>query len=145
MKTEQLIHKTTLVAIGLLLGFLLGCGERSYEVQIPASTVWVSTGIEISEGSTVLIEAIGSISPNGKIYTDADGSTNANWIRDFNVYPEINHCALIARIGAGGRVHQIGVSREIKASEEGVLLLGINDKHPVNNVGVLDVTIRIQR
>ncbi len=59
------------------------------------------------------------------------------------MYPEINHCALIARIGAGGRVRHVGVSKKITATEEGVLLLGINDKHPDNNVGTLDVTVTV--
>lgn len=131
----------------LPLFLALSCDNTppSYRVQVPASEVWTPTGIEVPDNSRILIEAIGAISPNGQEYVDANGSSDSFWNRNYNVYGNINHCALIARIGAGGEVQFVGVSRTLDVAKGGILILGINDNNPVNNTGILDVSVQFVR
>jgi len=131
-------------AIPLALLVMLSCDKTppTHQIQVPASTVWTKTGIEIPDNSRILIEGIGAISPNGQTYVDANGSRDAYWNRNYNLYRGINHCALMARIGAGGHVHFVGVSRALEVAKGGTLVLGFNDSNPANNTGSLDVSVR---
>lgn len=141
MQTKLLWART---AIPFALLMVLSCDQapRSYRVQVPASAVWTSTGIVIADNSRIVIEAIGAISPNGETYVDANGSSDEYWNRNYNLYRDINHCALIARIGAGGDVEFVGVSRTLEVAKGGPLILGFNDSNPVNNQGSLDVSVQ---
>ena len=131
----------------ILAAFVVVCCARRtppiHKFQILASTVWTRTNLVIPDKRMIRIEAIGAISPNGHTYVDANGSRDEDWNRYYNLYPGINHCALIARIGPGGEVRFVGVSQTIKVLNGGELLLGINDKDPDNNKGTFDVSVEI--
>src|SRR5262245_44694561 len=120
------------VIVGVLALLLIGLAVVSsttkkttlHNFQVLASEVWTRTSLEIPDDSTIKIEAKGTISPNrGTTYIDASGSTDENWVKNYNLYPEINHCALIAKIGPGGKVHFMGVSQTIQVEEGGELIL----------------------
>jgi len=135
---------THLISLFVMVSLFVGCGpQRHYELEIDSSVPWTMTDIMIPSGSQLTIEAYGAISPNGSEYVDADGSSDEDWNRNYNMYPRINHCSLIARIGAGGEVFAVGVSNKKYISEGGRLLLGINDNNPENNEGTLKVIVQI--
>ncbi len=142
MKRRDLAGALTVFTVCFLMA---GCGARTHTLELPATAVWQSTDIEIPDDSSVLIEAVGTISPNGHVHVDANGTDREDWIEKHNMHEEMNHCALVAKIGAGGDAMLIGVSKEIEVSKGGVLILGINDSHPENNEGSLNVTVTIRK
>ena len=119
--------------------------EADYAVlDVPATQTWSDTGIAVSAGELIEIDASGTITfragdavgPNGFGPDEHD---------QHNELPCTNHAALIGRIGTDGSPFPVGDQRLVVAPSSGRLFLGVNDRDVGNNGGAfaLRVTTRV--
>jgi hypothetical protein len=130
---------------------------KSYPVEVPATTMWLDTKIDLLAGAQVQFTATGSATypadPNNAKSKDqtftADGLPRS--FRDLiHQYPaaDSGHGALIGRIGAdadGGQPFAIGASQKIDIPVPGRLFIGINQgtKEAAAAMGSFHVTIAV--
>ena len=137
----------------LVVGFVaVGGGGDDVATSAPVSVVvpgteqWTDTGIDLSIGDGVLIEADGAINPASAIPLHGpDGVPDRPDARQFNVegVEEANHNSLIGRIGEAGAPFLVGSQLLFEADTEGRLFLGINDTGVGNNAGEFTATITV--
>ena len=116
-------------------------------VVVPSTEQWTDTGIDLSIGDTVLIEADGAVTPTRNPVIplhDPNGHPDPT-ARQYNVegLEEANHNSLIGRIGEAGAPFLVGSQLLTKADTEGRLFLGINDINVLNNSGEFTATITV--
>ena len=116
-------------------------------VLVPGTEQWTDTGISLSIGDTVSIEADGTMTPD--VYNEAlygpDGVPDRPSVRIYNVegLEEQNHNSLIGRIGEVGAPFPVGSQLQFIVDTEGRLFLGINDTDVANNAGVFTVMVTV--
>lgn len=116
-------------------------------VVVPGTEQWTDTGIDLSIGDTVSIEADGAASPD--VYNEGlygpDGVPDRPSALIYNVegLEEENHNSLIGRIGEVGPPFQVGSELQFIVDTEGRLFLGINDTDVANNAGVFTAAITV--
>lgn len=114
--------------------------------QVPGDTVWLDTGLTVTAGDRIEIQA------GGQIVYRKDGSTcgpagapgtgKGFW----KPLPSANTGALIGRLGSSAYQYiVIGTGGAWIAGRDGQLFLGINDDNSFDNKGVFQVTITIGR
>jgi len=110
---------------------------KSYELDVPATSVWVDTNIDLLAGAEIQLTATGSATYTS---TDSKGQTKtqtfgpaglARGFRDLiHQYPAANagHGALIGRVGSGdgAEIFTVGESQKSDLPVPGRLFLGIN-------------------
>jgi hypothetical protein len=116
-------------------------------VVVPGAQQWTDTGIDISIGDGLLIEAAGAVDPSDSVFPPAhgpDGNTSAS-ARFFNLegLEQANHAGLIGRIGETGAPFHVGSEFLSTADTEGRLFLGINDVDVENNDGEFTATVTV--
>ena len=116
-------------------------------VVVPGTEQWTDTGIDLSIGDTVLIEADGAVTPTRNPVIplhDPNGHPDPT-ARQYNVegLEEANHNSLIGRIGEAGAPFLVGSQLLTRADTEGRLFLGINDIDVLNNSGEFTATITV--
>ncbi len=124
---------------------LLPLAAQTKEFDIPASSNWVDTGIDLQPGDTLKFTATGQIQ-----YAGARGASDPNgmsrgWsdlIRQLPVN-EAGRGALVGRIGssAAARAFLIGTQREARAPIAGRLFLGVNQGAIDNGSGGYHVKV----
>lgn len=115
-------------------------------VLVPGTKQWTDTGINLSIGDTVSIEADGAITPDvlNMALHGPDGVPDRPSVRgNVEGLEEENHNGLIGRIGEVGAPFQVGSQLQFIADTEGRLFLGINDTYVADNAGVFTVTITV--
>jgi hypothetical protein len=138
--------------VALVVGFVVvgGGGDDTatsapVSVVVPGTEQWTDTGIDLSIGDSVLIEADGAITPSkGDVPLHGpDGVPNRPDARVFNLegVEEANHNSLIGRIGESGALFLVGSQLQFEAGTEGRLFLGMNDTGVGNNAGEFTATI----
>ena len=118
-------------------------------VVVPGTEPWTDTGVDLSVGDTVLIEADGAVTPaeNSESLYGPDGVPDRPSARVFNIdgLEEENHNGLIGRIGEGGAPFRVGSELQYTAETDGRLFLGVNDSDVANNAGEFTATITVNR
>lgn len=118
-------------------------------VVVPGTEQWTDTGVDLSIGDTVLIEADGAVTPaeNNEPLYGPDGVPDRPSARAFNIdgLEEENHNGLIGRIGEGGAPFHVGSQLQYIADIDGRLFLGMNDSDVANNAGEFTATITVNR
>ena len=120
------------------------------EVSVPGRAIWTDTGIDVQPGNAVDFEAAGEISGDvgatdqvGKKSGPAGIAGTANNRTYKNVIAEVEHAALIARIGLDGEPFVIRPGSRTVFESAGRLYLGINDTEPCNNGGTYTVVVEV--
>jgi hypothetical protein len=65
--------------------------------------------------------------------------------KQFNVFPDAFHAALIGRVTAAGQIFAVGSNAHFKSAAAGQLQLGINDVGTDSNDGAFQATITAKR
>ena len=126
-----------LVCVPLIVVALWPDPDGSTEVTVPADHAWTDTGVDVDAGDVVTVTSTGEIvhdtSQPEAVGPDGDSRTE---LRIYNVVEDVNHAALIGRIGDDAApVFLVGASTQFIADRSGILYLGINDAGPGNNTG----------
>jgi actin-like ATPase involved in cell morphogenesis len=117
----------------------------SVVVVVPGEEFWTDTGIDVTAGDIVEVEASGLVThadSAGPVGPDGDlnpAVVQFNRLEGGTPLPG-NHAALIGRIGEGA-AFVIGASATVTAEGAGRLVLGVNDQGVDNNGGAFDVTL----
>ena len=116
-------------------------------VVVPGTEQWTDTGIDLSIGDGVLIEADGAVTPSTRDEPlfGPDGVPDRPSARAFNVegLEGANHNSLIGRIGEAGAPFLVGSQHLFEADTGGRLFLGINDSGVGNNAGEFIAAITV--
>lgn len=120
-------------------------GTSGRAVVVQAVRGWVDTGVDVSRGDRITIDASGTVtlSSNGNDVADPSGSRTG---RRADSAPLRNDPAgaLIARIDNGAPV-LVGNQRTFAAADNGRLFLSVNDDYFQDNAGEYRVTVSVSR
>jgi hypothetical protein len=129
---------------------------KTYEVDVPATTLWLDTKIDLLAGAQIQFTATGSASypsidskGQSKIQTFGADGLARGWRDLVHQYPVANsgHGALIARIGSGDGAQPFAVNLTQKSDipAPGRLFLGLNQgtREAATAQGSFHVTIAV--
>jgi VWFA-related protein len=115
---------------------------RHVKVKAAISTgtgSWLDTGIDLKEGHTLMIKAIGKwrLGPGARL-------SDANGLRNFPSYQGFLFGTLLGRIGSNSPTFKVGTHFSKVMHTSGRLYLGNNDLNAADNSGTIDVLIRVE-
>ncbi|GAA1978017.1 CHAT domain-containing protein [Microbacterium pumilum] len=111
----------------------------SIPVAVPAAVDWTESGVDCAPGLVIDVAATGSVVPGEGVTNGPNGWTSA--FLDSNVLADVQHAALLGRLGSGDPFF-IGSERTVICPDtEDGLELGINDDGLDNNTGSFDVVV----
>ena len=116
-------------------------------MRVPARVAWTDTGFDLHVGDLLAIEAGGAIAHAvGGALLDPGGDADTN-LRTANLpgLNEVNHAALIGRIGDVGTPFFVGPTYRITIQNDGRLFLGINDIGLEDNSGEYVAEVSVTR
>jgi LssY-like putative type I secretion system component LssY len=128
---------------------------KSYELDVPATTLWVDTKVDVLAGAQLQFTSTGTaIYPatdaKAKDQSFSPDGLSRSWRDLVHEYPVPNsgHGALIGRIGAadgGGQPFGIGASQKVDVPVPGRLFIGINQgtREAATATGSFHVTIAL--
>jgi hypothetical protein len=119
-----------------------GAGTPTRTITVPGNQLWTPTGIRVSQGDRLQLQASGQISlrPNdAKDVAGVAGSLQQRYAPN-SPMPRAFAGALIGRIDSG-QPFGIGNQTSIVAPASGMLYLGVNDDVVNDNSGQFTVTI----
>lgn len=121
-----------------------GLAPASGRVRVPATAGWVNTGLNVSQGQTLLFNTTGDVrlSADGDDVAGPAGSKKGRHAANAPV-PSVLAGALIGRIG-NGVPFAIGNQASIPAPGTGTLWLAVNDDGLGDNAGEFGVDITAQ-
>jgi len=121
-----------------------GLAPASGRVRVPATAGWVNTGLNVSQGQTLLFNTTGDVrlSTDGDDVAGSAGSKKGRYAANAPV-PSALAGALIGRIG-NGAPFAIGNQASIPAPGTGTLWLAVNDDGLGDNAGEFGVDITAQ-
>jgi hypothetical protein len=125
-------------------------------VAVPSTEYWTDTGVDVSAGDRVRVEATGTVTAGssdplrriGPDGTNDPAFTRYNrYVRnDGDVRLRGGHAALIGRIGDEDEPRfVIGAHRTVRVDADGRLFLGVNDGELDNNGGEFEISLTIDR
>ena len=134
-------------AAAVVLGVVLLTGEpaappESAEVAVDGTLAWSDTGLDVGSGDRVSVVADGEIHHNEASTTGPEGFPNRPDL--LTPYPELNHAALIGRIGEDGTALFVGRQATFTAERDGRLFLGVNDGGLENNSGSFTAAVTVE-
>jgi hypothetical protein len=113
-------------------------------VAVPGDQAWTDTGVDVSPGQELHIEASGPVThhPAPVLTAGPEGNPDPQ-LRQYNVptLQNVDHASLIAKIG-NGQPFFVGKSVTFSSPAGGRLYLGINDVGVNNNAGAFSAEIR---
>lgn len=117
-----------------------GQGEPgSVEVPVSATQGWTDTRVDLAAGDQLTIEADGQINDDVNNHPTRvfgpEGQPDVEREHPGDPHRDMNHAALIARIGSDGEVFEVGVSLRCTVARTGRLMLGLNDGRFDDNDG----------
>ncbi len=131
-------------ALTALNGIQGGDAQRAeITVGIPTTQGYVDTGIDLPAGAVVIVVASGEVVYDGSSSSGPDGVINAPELRAANLIPQIDHAALLGRIGPEGEPFFVGSEAVFPVAEAGRLFLGINDEGAEDNEGAYQATVTV--
>ena len=133
-----------LVAVVLVAVAIWPDSGGDTDVSIPADRAWTDTGMEVGVGDVVTVRSSGEIVHDTALPNPVgpDGDVESE-LRQCNVIVDVNHAALIGRVGDEGVPFLVGASSQFTADHSGILYLGINDVGVQNNTGSFTSVITI--
>ena len=122
-----------------------GTSGQSRSLVVGGDRQWVDTGINVTAGDSITINAEGQIrlSRNGRDFATAAGATSGRRPANGGTIPNAAAGALVARFGDSAPV-LVGDNRTVRASRAGRLYLGVNDDVWDDNTGQYNVTIDVR-
>lgn len=137
---------TAAVALALLAAGRAVTGDDvvEAEVDVPAAQVWTNSGIEVARGDQVEVTARGEVvhSTTHRQRCGPEGVPGARY--EANVVRQLNHGALLGRIGPTGAPFLVGDHERFTASHGGALYLGVNDSGTDNNSGRFTAEVEVR-
>ena len=116
-------------------------GLREKQVTVVANAAWSDTGIDVTSGQTIYLEASGEIrwGPNRRAGPNGEQNSPNNPARPM---PNRPGAALIGRVGTSSDYFYAGDDRgPIRVRNSGRLFLGINDDNLEDNTGYFRVIL----
>lgn len=120
-------------------------GTETTAVEVDGTRLWTDTGVDVRLGDSVTIVA------DGEVFHDVDVGLSIgpegipNRPELLTPYPELNHSALLVRVGGAGTAFPVGRETTIDAEGDGRLFLGVNDGGRENNAGSFTAEITVER
>lgn len=114
-----------------------------WDVRVPATDTWTDTGIMLSAGDTLRIEASGVVHLSRNARDSADPAGSRTRLSPNAVFPDRPAGGLIARIGRGHPIYVGARQQTIRVTQNGRLFLGVNDDHTADNSGQFEVRIAV--
>ncbi len=122
------------------------------DVAVPATEWWTDTGVDVSAGDVVHVEATGTVTAavgDPRTVVGPDGSPNPEFASanrsEHGVQVGGGHAALIGTLSRDFPPFLIGTSSTIDVERDGHLFLSVNDGGLDNNSGQFDVSLTVQR
>ena len=112
-------------------------------VDVPGTSAWVDTGVDVQAGQEVRVDASGRVFHNETESVPPDGTPQPRR-RGSDVLPERGHGALLGRFGEDGAPFFVGSSALLIVQDAGRLYLGINDLGVDNNAGAFAATVVVE-
>ena len=125
--------------------------QTSKQIEVPMTTPWTTTGIQVNSGQTLIVKASGkgvwknipASNPNAVPYPyeecspDGTSPNSKDYLSNIDQYQTslANKGALIGKIGNYGVPFKVGTQLNKSIKEDGILYLGINDMKPEINMG----------
>lgn len=126
--------------------------STSRTVLVPGRATWTDTGIDLQAGNAVDFEASGEISGDvgaadqvGKKSGPSGIAGTANNPTYKNVIFEVDHGALIAKVGNDGQPFAVRPGQRYSFDHSGRLYLGVNDTEPCNNGEAYRVVVEVDQ
>jgi hypothetical protein len=121
-----------------------GLAPASGRVRVPGTAGWVNTGLNVSQGQTLLFNTTGEVrlSPASDDVAGAAGSKKGRYAANAPI-PSALAGALVGRIG-NGAPFAIGNQTSIAAPGTGMLWLAVNDDGLGDNAGEFGVDVTLQ-
>ena len=116
-------------------------GLREKQIMVVANAAWSDTGVDVTSGQSIYLEASGEIrwGPNRRAGPSGEQSSPYNSARPM---PNRPGAALIGRIGTSSDYFFVGDDRgAIRVRGSGRLFLGINDDYLQDNTGYFRVIV----
>ena len=108
-------------------------------LAVDGTQQWTDAGVDVRAGDRIEVTASGEVFHNEDNSIGPGGFPNRPDL--LTPFPELNHAALIGRIGESGSGFYLGASTTTTAEADGRLYLGINDGGLENNRGSWDATV----
>ena len=109
---------------------------------VDGTQMWTDAGVDVRAGDRIAVTASGQVFHNERDSIGPEGFRNEPHLS--TPFSELNHAALIGRIGENGSGFYLGESATITAEADGRLYLGINDGGLENNRGYWDATVAVE-
>jgi hypothetical protein len=125
-----------------------GSAVAVHVVEVPGTQQWTCTSIYVRKGDRVTIDGRGQvhhISSQPAVGPDGDRRPS---LRRFNILPSANHAALIGEVigSTPGPPFLVGSYYHTDSiNQNGLLLLGVNDKGVNNNSGEFIASIEVAK
>ena len=116
-------------------------GLREKQIMVVANAAWTDTGIDVTSGQSIYMEAMGEIrwGPNRRAGPNGEQNSPNNPARPM---PNRPGAALIGRVGTSNDYFFVGEDRSaIRVRSSGRLFLGINDDYLQDNTGYFRVIV----
>jgi hypothetical protein len=117
-------------------------GLRERQVNVPSSSGWTDTGIDVRSGQTIYVEASGEVRWGRDRRDGPEGERNSP-TNPARPMPNRPAAALIGKVGAGSSDYFLigGEEGAIRMRASGRLFLGINDDFLADNSGSFRVVV----
>ncbi|NWG00489.1 MAG: hypothetical protein HXY19_06060 [Thermoanaerobaculaceae bacterium] len=135
---------TALLVVPAVLGLSCGAPPQNTVVAVAADRVWTDSGLDVTKGREITIEAEGKVWANPTLSYGPEGESRRPEWKQYSVIAEAPHLGLIAKIGEDGAPFFLGRSYQARLATSGRLYLGVNDKDTANNKGEFTVKVTVR-
>lgn len=119
---------------------------REQTVVVSALQDWTDTRVDLEAGEEVTITATGTVCDDrtrpGQCY-DPEGVPDTEGRHPGDPYRDMNHAALVGRIGEDGAPFEVGAAASFPAPRAGRLYLGVNDGRFDDNEGAYQAVVGV--
>ena len=122
------------------------------DVDVPATVWWTDSGIDVSAGDVLRVEATGTVTAaigDPRTVVGPDGSANPEFKSanrdEHGMQVGGGHAALIGTFSRDWPPFLIGASKTLRIDRDGHLFLSVNDGGLDNNSGKFAVSVTIRR
>jgi Ca2+-binding EF-hand superfamily protein len=120
-------------------------GTSGRAIIVPATERWVDTGMTVSRGDIIHINASGTITMSSAADSATPAGSTSNRRAESAPLPNRPAGGLLLKIGDSQPLYVGSASRSIQAPADGRIYLGVNDDHLPDNAGEFRVNLQIQR
>jgi hypothetical protein len=146
---RMLVGGVVAVLLAVLGGIALsqrddgGSETETAQADVDGTQLWTDSGVDVAAGDTISIVAGGEVyhDTNAGLVIGPEGIPNRPEL--LTPFPDMNHAALIGRVGAAGPAFYVGRQSTVTADANGRLFLGVNDGGRENNAGYFTADIEV--